>query len=102
MNEEEIKQAIEVLKQPITVNCVDYHYFTQEQYDNLFRVYDNALWLSNTYEQVLEEHHQLISTLVEIREYIKAETKREGFHHYLSDDELDDLLQIIDKGVNNE
>lgn len=59
MNKEEIKKAIEILKQPITVNCIDYHYFTQDQYDNLMSVYDNALWLSNIYDQILKENQQL-------------------------------------------
>ena len=56
MNSEEIRKAIEILKQPITVNCVDYYYFTQEQYNNLVKVYENALWLLNIYEKLEDKY----------------------------------------------
>ena len=41
MNKEEIKEALEIIRQPIIVNCKDYHYFDQENYNKLVSVYDN-------------------------------------------------------------
>jgi hypothetical protein len=52
MNEEEIHKALEIIKQPITVNCKEYHYFDQENYDKLVAVYDNCLWFIRNFEQI--------------------------------------------------
>lgn len=36
----------------------------------------------------------------EAREYIEEETKSEAFHHYLNDEDLEHLLEILSKGEN--
>lgn len=55
-------------------------------------------YLNNVIKVLQQENKQLKEVIEEVREYIKAETKREAFHHYLSDEDLDKLLQILDKG----
>lgn len=45
MNKPELEEVIKIMREPISVNCIDYKYFTQEQYDRLISVYENALWL---------------------------------------------------------
>ena len=52
MNSKEIKEALEIIKKPITVNCIEYKYFDQENYDKITRVYDNCLWFANNLEQI--------------------------------------------------
>ena len=52
MNCDEIRKALEIIKEPITVNCIEYKYFDQENYDKITRVYDNCLWFANNLEQI--------------------------------------------------
>ena len=52
MNTQEITKALEIIKQPITVNCKEYKFFDQENYDKLVAVYDNCLWFSRNLEQI--------------------------------------------------
>ena len=59
MNEEEIKKALEIIKQPITVNCIDYHYFDQENYDKLVAIFDNCRWFINNFEQLIDNFNNL-------------------------------------------
>lgn len=59
MSEEEIKKALEIIKQPIIVHCEEYKYFDQENYDNLINVYDNCLWFVRNFEQIRETAIQI-------------------------------------------
>ena len=59
MNEEEINEAIKLIKEPIIVNSVEYKYFSQENYEKLLRVYENCRWFINNYEQVLQNIESL-------------------------------------------
>ena len=54
MNEEEIQEAIKIIKEPITVNSIEYKYFDQENYEKLLRVYENCMWFINIHEQVIQ------------------------------------------------
>ena len=45
MNKKELEEVLKIMNEPITVNSIDYKYFTQEQYNRLISVYDNAKWL---------------------------------------------------------
>lgn len=45
MNKAELEEVIKIMREPVTVNSTVYKYFTQEQYDKLIRVYENAMWL---------------------------------------------------------
>ena len=69
MNSDEIRKALEIIKEPITVNCIEYKYFDQENYDKLTRVYDNCLWFVNNLEQInlilAQENKQLKSQYCE-------------------------------------
>lgn len=44
MSEEEIQEALKVIKEPITVNSIEYKYFDQENYEKLLQVYENCRW----------------------------------------------------------
>ena len=68
MSEEELQKAIEIMTQPITVNCVDHHYFDQENYDKLASASDSSLWLLKPYESILKENQQLKELINGIRE----------------------------------
>ena len=57
--------------------------------------------IENYIYELKQENKRLKEVIEEVREYIKAETKREAFHHYLSDEDLDKLLQILDKVKEN-
>ena len=52
MNSKEIKETLEIIKKPITVNCIEYKYFDYENYNKLIEVYDNCLWFANNLEQI--------------------------------------------------
>lgn len=52
MNKEEIQKALEIIREPITVNCIDYHYFDYENYSKLINVYENCLWFINNFEKI--------------------------------------------------
>lgn len=52
MNESEIKEALEIIKKPITAHSETYKYFDEENYNKLISVYENCLWLVNLYEQI--------------------------------------------------
>lgn len=54
MNKEEIQEAIKIIKEPITINCIEYKYFDQENYDKLIRVYDNCRWFIDNVEQIIQ------------------------------------------------
>ena len=104
MNEEEIQKALEIIKQPITVNCIEYKYFDQENYDKLISVYDNCLWIVNLFEQAKEhiepiqqENKRLKEVIEEVREYINNENYKDENICVVNGIEI---LQILDKEKN--
>ena len=54
MNEEEIQEALKIIKEPITVNSIEYKYFDQENYEKLLRVYENCRWFISNAEQFMQ------------------------------------------------
>ena len=54
MNKEEIQEALKVIKEPITVNSIEYKYFDQENYEKLLRVYENCRWFISNAEQFMQ------------------------------------------------
>lgn len=54
MTEKEINEALKLIKEPITVNSIEYKYFDQENYEKLLSVYENCRWFVDNYEQVLQ------------------------------------------------
>ena len=52
MNSKEIKEALEIIKKPITVNCIEYKCFDDENYNKLLKIYENCLWFANNFEQI--------------------------------------------------
>lgn len=75
MNKKELDEVLKIMNEPITVNSIDYKYFTQEQYDNLIRVYDNAKWLvdyaltQSRFIDVLNERIDKAIEFIEHKEY---------------------------------
>ena len=113
MSEEEINEALKIIKEPITVNSIEYKYFNQENYEKLLSVYENAKWFVSNWEQVLQnikDLQQKVEQLENIRkEAIKA-TK--DVKQFVYDELVDrnvsgatethckimDLLNILNKG----
>lgn len=52
MNNDEIREALKIINEPITVNCIEYKYFDQENYNKLIKVFENCLWFANNLEQI--------------------------------------------------
>ena len=129
MSEEEIHKALEIIREPIVVNCKDYYYFDQENYNKLISVYENARWFVSNFEQVLQnieqfqqENQQLKeqlenasknytkyiqqrdNVLDEIREYIKEldDNTDDTTCYDIDKNVREDLLQILDKVKENE
>lgn len=70
MNKKEIKEAIKIIKEPITVNSIEYKYFTQENYEKLLRVYENCQWFINNWEQ-MEQNIEDLQKKAELAEHYK-------------------------------
>lgn len=112
MNKEEIKQALEIIRQPITVNCKDYYYFDQENYNNLLHIYENCQWFINNFEQLMvnikdlkEKVNQLKTNRGELKKWLEENRNRYiyqdglGEDWYFEDlDVFDELKEIIERG----
>lgn len=78
---EEIREALKIIKEPITVNCIEYKYFDQENYDKITRVYDNCLWFANNLEQInltvenLEKENQKLKSQLQQRDEVIDKAK---------------------------
>lgn len=101
MNKEEIKEAIEIIKEPITVNCIDYKYFTQEQYNKLISVYENAQWLIdllkktvNQLETELAKYKLRETALNKLNERIGLN----AIHGNVYGKTYDELVEILERG----
>lgn len=110
---EEIREALKIIKEPITVNCIEYKYFDQENYDKITRVYDNCLWFANNLEQInltvenLEKENQKLKSQLQQRdevinkakEYISKHTQHDENGYVvecLYVEEAKELLEILD------
>lgn len=96
MNKEEIHKALEIIRQPITVNCKDYHYFDNENYDKLIRVYENCLWFINNFEQINEtveivqkRNEKINHNWNELKKWLEDETRQ-----YWNTDILDKMQEL--------
>lgn len=74
----------------------------KEEYFNRFHEGDN-ITITTDFEdyrdELLAENKALKKSLIEIKEYIKDEIKREAFHYYLDDDDIYELLDILNKAL---
>ena len=73
MSEEEINEALKIIKEPIIVNSIEYKYFNQKNYEKLLSVYENAKWFVSNWEQALQNINNL-QQKVEQLENIRKET----------------------------
>lgn len=96
MNSKEIKEALEIIKKPITVNCIEYKYFDDENYNKLIEVYDNCLWFANNLEQInlivenFEKENQQLKEQLQQKEDIINKAKEYVINH-LKQDMLSDF-----------
>lgn len=111
MNEIEIKEALKIIKQPIIVNCTDYKYFDEENYNKLISVYENCLWIVNLFEQAeehiehIQQENQQLKDIIEIatnhiRTCCNMDSKWTNLHfdyaqNEMSSDQVDELLEIL-------
>jgi cell shape-determining protein MreC len=79
MYEEEIQEALKIIKEPITVNSIEYKYFDQENYEKLLRVYENCRWFISNAEQFMQnfknqqqELDQYKNNWEELKKWVKA------------------------------
>lgn len=77
MSEEELIKALEIIKEPITVNCIEYKYFDEENYNKITNVYNNCLWFANNLEQInltvenLQKENQKYKEVIDkLKEYL--------------------------------
>ncbi len=110
---EEIREALKIIKEPITVNCIEYKYFDQENYDKITRVYDNCLWFVNNLEQInltvenLEKENQKLKSQLQQRDEVINKARKYISKHTQHDEngyvveclyieEAKELLEILD------
>ena len=92
---EEIREALKIIKEPITVNCIEYKYFDQENYDKITRVYDNCLWFANNLEQInltvenLEKENQKLKSQLQQRDEVINKAKEYIINNSLYEEEYD-------------
>ena len=105
MNSKEIKEALEIIKKPITVNCIYYKYFDEENYNKLIEVYDNCLWVANNLEQVnltvenlQKENKQLKEQLQQKEDIINKAKEKLNHLQTTYGYTLDDVIFLLDKG----
>lgn len=113
MNSKEIKEALEIIKKPIKVSCIEYKYFDEENYNKLLKVYENCLWFANNLEQINltaenfeKENKQLKEQLQQkediinkARKYISKHTQHDENGYVvecLYVEEAKELLEILD------
>ena len=74
MNKEEIQEALKIIREPIIVNCIEYKYFDQENYDKLVRTYENCRWFIDNWEQFeqnVEYQKKEIDRLNKVLKYLE-------------------------------
>lgn len=96
MSEEEIHKALEIIKQPITVNCKDYYYFDQENYNNLVRIYDNCLWFIRNFEQINFTVERLQQENRQLKEQLENASKNYTKYIQQRDNVLDEIREYIE------
>jgi predicted ribosome quality control (RQC) complex YloA/Tae2 family protein len=96
MNKEEIQEALKIIREPITVNSIEYKYFTQENYEKLLRVYEICQQFVDFYEHfeqhleiLQQENQQLKKQKDEIKKYIKS------FEYYIPKEHKTELLRML-------
>lgn len=116
MNKQEIQEAIKIIKEPITVNSIEYKYFTQENYEKLLRCYENCQWFINNWEQFeqniedlkkkaeLGEHYKKLYSEVkkqkdDVVEYIK-ENKDKTIAPYGDNEDTDYEVCLFEEDIN--
>ena len=79
MNKQEIQEAIKIIKEPITVNSIEYKFITQENYEKLLKVYENCQWFINNWEQFQQniEDLQKKAELGEHYKHLYSEVKKQ-------------------------
>ena len=100
MNSKEIKEALEIIKKPITVNCIEYKYFDDENYNKLLEVYENCLWFANNFEQInltVENLQKENKQLKENNLAMQEEMARTWAKLQQKEDVIKQLLTYLDK-----
>ena len=110
MNEEEIAEAIKIIREPIVVNSDIYHTFDQENYNKLQQVYDNCQWFINNQEQIMQnavdnkkKADQLTNNWNELEEWIMENVKDEKpdlYFQVLRKIDILDKMKEIKEGNN--
>ena len=96
MNEEELKEALKIIKEPITVNSVNYKYFDEINYDKLIMVYDNCLWFANNLEQLASNLEQLQQKNQQLKSKLETSEKaRKEAIKFMKDCEFDKTDKYI-------
>lgn len=90
MSEEEINEALKIIKEPITVNSIEYKYFNQENYEKLLSVYENAKWFVSNWEQALQNIKDLQQKVEQLEEKDKEI------------DRLDNIINELEQFINNQ
>lgn len=105
MNSKEIKEALKIINEPITVNCIEYKYFDEENYNKITNVYENCLWFANNLEQInltvenLQKENQKLKEQLQQKEDIINKAKEFAKGHIFQfdgDKDFDALLEILD------
>ena len=88
MNSKEIKEALKIINEPITVNCIEYKYFDEENYNKITNVYENCLWFANNLEQI----NLTVENLQQENQKLKEQLEEKN-------NKLNSILDYIDSNI---
>ena len=81
MNKEQLEEALKVVKEPITVNSIEYKYFDLDNYNKLVNVIEYCQYLQANVKPYVEaqdrEIDQLTNNWNELEEWIMQDVKDE-------------------------
>lgn len=80
MNKEQLEEALKVVKEPITVNSIEYKYFDLDNYNKLVNVIEYCQYLQANVKPYVEaqdrEIDQLTNNWNELEEWLKEYVKK--------------------------
>jgi len=92
MDKEQLEEALKVIKEPITVNCVEYKYFDVNNYNKLINIIEYCQYLNANVKPYVESQDREIqklknnwNELEEWLEYEERHTMQQNNYHSVLD-----------------
>jgi hypothetical protein len=101
MNKEQLEEALKVVREPITVNSIEYKYFDLDNYNKLVNVIEYCQYLQANVKPYVEAQDRKIEQLTnnwnELEEWLKSYIALIENPDTLEEQTLEDLKEVLDK-----